>query len=140
MLEQPLRLGRLKPGGRLAVLIWHLSAQQTRGQLYQHLAAALPDLWHSGPSTTAVLRDFTARYRGAKLDVEQFLGARSDLPPGALEGTPLKQITFTTAQQILTEPGPWPTDIVRTAADRLAHRIAQQPPVDEIAAAHSWFV
>lgn len=137
MLEEPLRTGRMKPEGRLAVLTWHVAGQPTRARLYPVIAAVLPTLWRGGASTSAVLIDFAAHH-SAVVAVEDFAGARNDIPPGALERMRLKRPTFGRAQDILADPAQWPTDIVRHAAERLSQRMARQPPIADVALAHRW--
>jgi len=137
MLEDPLRTNRMKPDGRLAVLTWHVAGQPTRNQLYRPIAASLPSVWGGGESTSLVLRDFASHYTGT-LAVDHLVGGRRDLPPGALEDTKLKQMTYGSSQRILNHPSRWPTDVVRRAAERLSQRLTGQPPIAEIASSHNW--
>ena len=134
-----LRRRQIRPTGRLAVLLWHVSRQGSMDQLEWFLINDISDLWNSGPSVSSVLRNLI-KDRDQVLTIEQLRDSRSDMPEGELKFARFKGMTYQLAREILQYPHPWPTDIVRLAADHLGRRLAKQAPVSTVAANNDWKV
>lgn len=136
-MSEALRLQRIQPSPRLAVLLWPLSNEGTRARLARCIAPELGSMWGCGSGVTNVLTQFLEIW-DKKLPVNQFRGSRTDLPPGTLPQERLAQMTFPQADNILAAPHEWPTDLVRTAVDRLSGRLSSQTPVMQVAATADW--
>lgn len=136
-ISDALRIRQIKPNGRLAVLIWHISRSATRSQLSRILADDLASLWNAGPAVRIVAQDLM-RFYIPQISLDQVRGARSDLPEGILLAVKVKGMTHRTASEILRAPHQWPTDIVRSAADYQGRRLVKQVPIATLAARHDW--
>ena len=124
---EALRLGKIDPSARLAVLLWHLSNENTRSRLARHIAPDIETLWDCGFSVSSVLIQFLQQW-DKRVPVEQFLGSRSSVPAGTLESVRVAQVTYPLAEQILSRPQDWPTDLVRAAVDRLVTDSKRKTP------------
>lgn len=136
-MTEALRLQRIQPSPRLAVLLWHLSNEGTRARLARYIAPEVGLMWGCGPGVTQVLTEFLEVWT-KKVSVDQFRGSRTDLPPGTLPLDRVVQMSFSQAENILAAPHEWPTDLVRAAVDRLSGRLSSQTPVMQVAAAADW--
>ncbi|NHC47657.1 NACHT domain-containing protein [Motilibacter aurantiacus] len=136
-LGDALRLRLIEPSPRLAVLLWTASGDGTRQQLAPYIARDAGRLWGSGSEIAGVLTRALAILEG-KLNVDQLRGGRADVPEGTLDSTRLIKIRYGQAQEILRNPELWPTDVVRSAADRLGMRLSDQEPVSEVAKQQAW--
>jgi hypothetical protein len=136
-ISEALRLQKVQPSGRTAVLLWRLSNESTRKRLARHIAPDLKTLWGCGFGVVDVLREFLEVW-DKKVPVDSFLGSRPDIPAGTLEPARIAQMTYAQAQNILERPADWPTDIVRVAVDRLGTRLSNQIPVLEVARTDEW--
>jgi hypothetical protein len=136
-MTDPLRLQKVTPSARLAVLLWHLSNEATRTRLVRHVVPELEALWGCGFSVTSVLLACLEIW-DKKVPVSKFNGSRFDVPTGAVQLDRITQVTLPVAERILARPQEWPTDLVRAAVDRLSSRLANQVPVLEVAHAGGW--
>ena len=136
-MTEALRLQQVTPSGRLAVLLWHLSNDATRIRLARHIIVELETLWGCGFSVSSVLLQ-ALEVSDKKVPVNKFAGSRSDVPAGTLQPERITQVTYPVAEQILSRPQDWPTDLVHAAVDRLSDRLANQVPVLEVAHAAGW--
>ena len=136
-MTEALRLQKVKPSTRLAVLLWPLSNEATRVRLAKSIAPELETLWSGGFGVTSVVLHFLELW-DKKIPAEKFEGSRSDVPAGTLRSERVAQVAYPVAEQILSRPQDWPADLVRAAADRLSGRLADQTPVVEVAHAADW--
>ena len=105
--------------------------------LRRHIAPDIETLWDCGFSVSSVLIQFLQQW-DKRVPVEQFLGSRSSVPAGTLESVRVAQVTYPLAEQILSRPQDWPTDLVRAAVDRLSNRLANQDPILQVAYEAAW--
>jgi hypothetical protein len=136
-MTEALRLQQIHPSRRLAVLLWHLSNEATRLRLARHIVPGMRGMWKCGFSVSQVVKQIL-EVGTRKIPVDQFRGSRSDLPSGTLPLARVAQMTYTQAEDVLSLPQDWPTDLVRAAVDRLSDRLSGQLPVAQIAAAADW--
>ncbi len=135
--SEALRLRQLTPRGRLAVLLWQIGDPTTHKRLSPYVVESLGSMWRAGHGVSSAISELLPTY-DKRIPVERFRGARTDLPGGTIGPKQVTQMTFSDAIDVLDDPGTWPTDIVRLAADRLSTRLSNQTALADVADAAEW--
>lgn len=120
--DQQLRT-TFKPSPRLGVLLLTRADDATVTETARHVLPGVRELWQVSPTVDALLRKLFVAVP-AKVKLEHLAGARGSLPPGSIRHlNALRIVARKECDRILLDPGLWPADVVRSAAERAEARI-----------------
>ncbi len=138
-LHDPLRLKQAEFSARTLWLGRVTANEGTVEQIDKRLVDAFGDLLAAGIGD---MRELTRIVGSSKLiKFDTFRGHRAGLPVGGwASNIKLGAMRAKVADDVLTNPGDWPGDLVQRAVEEVEERMsAGLKPVGEVATASNWF-
>jgi hypothetical protein len=139
-LSQQLRT-TFTPSARLATLLLTRADDAAASESVRYIFPELTALWGGSPAADSLLRRLAAS-APRKVELDHLRGGALSLPAGRFFTLPaVRDLTVADCERVLTEPGRWPPDVVKAAAEHAEGRITVKlPSLGELAAKKKWSV
>lgn len=140
VIREPLRLKQITLSPRVLWLARAVASEGSVEQIDKKLPTDINSLLVPGMGDMRELVRIVGS-RTRKIPLEQFRGSRASLPSGGwASNIKLGAMSKTVANEMLTNPGDWPGDLVQQAASSVEARLSKQlAPLGPIAETDRWF-